>query len=331
MIKAAVIGVGNMGRHHVRVYSEMDDLELVAVSDTDEMVVRRAAHRYRVEVYTDYRKMLDQEKPDLVSIALPTQHHSEVACEAIGRGVHVLVEKPLALTQTEGQQIIDMAVTHGIKLMVGHIERFNPAIAEIKRRLDRQELGRVFQVHARRLSPFPDRIQDVGVVLDMATHDIDVMRHLLDSEVDRVYAEIERKAHQSCEDLLSGLLRFSSGVIGVLDVNWLTPTKVRQLAVIGEGGMYLVDYLTQDVYWYKNSSVASTWGALDVFRGVLEGDMVKIHFQKKEPLRVELESFVAAVLEDREPPVNGQDGLIALDLAQKLIESGSKHVPIYLK
>jgi predicted dehydrogenase len=245
--------------------------------------------------------------------------------------VHVLVEKPLALTQAEGQCIIDTATSQGIKLMVGHIERFNPAIVEIKRRLDKQELGKVFQVHARRLSPFPDRIQDVGVVLDMATHDIDVMRYLLNSDVDRVYAEIERKAHQSCEDLLSGLLRFSNGVIGVLDVNWLTPTKIRQLTVIGEGGMYLVDYLTQDVYWHKNSRIPSTWGALDIFRGVLEGDMVKIHFQKKEPLRAELESFVAAVLEDQEPPVNGQDGLIALDLARKLIESGSKHVPIYLK
>lgn len=176
MIKAAVIGVGNMGRNHVRVYAEMEDVELVAVADTDEIAAQRAVHSYRVEkVYADYRDMLDQEQPDIVSIAVPTQLHSEVACEAISRGIHVLIEKPIALTQTEGQQIIDMAATHGIKLMVGHIERFNPAIAEIKRRLDRQELGRVFQVHARRLSPFPGRIQDVGVVLDLATHDIDVL------------------------------------------------------------------------------------------------------------------------------------------------------------
>lgn len=331
MIKAAVIGVGNMGRHHVRVYAEMEDVELVAVADIDEMAVQRAMHSYRVNVYADYRKMLDQEKPDMVSIAVPTQHHSGVACEAIRRGVHVLVEKPLALTQAEGQQIIDMAAGHGVKLMVGHIERFNPAIVEMKRRLDGQELGQVFQAHARRLSPLPSRIQDVGVVLDLATHDIDVMRYLLGSEVERVYAEIEHKAHQNSEDLLSGLLRFSNGVIGVLDVNWLTPTKVRQLAVLGEGGMYLADYLTQDVYWYKNSRMAGTWDTIGVFRGVWEGDMVKINFPKKEPLRVELESFVAAVLEDREPEVNAQDGLIALDLAQKLIESGNKHAPIYLK
>jgi len=332
MIKAAVIGVGNMGRNHVRVYAEMDDVELVAVVDTDETTAQRAVHSYRVKkVYADYRGMLDKEKPDVVTVAVPTQYHDEVACEAMRRGINVLVEKPLALTLEKGQRIIETAAQHGVKLMVGYIERFNPAIVEIKRRLDKKELGRVFQAHARRLSPFPGRIQDVGVVLDLATHDVDVMRYLLGSEVERIYAEIERKAHQSCEDLLSGLLRFSSGVIGVLDVNWLTPTKVRQLAVLGEGGMYLADYLTQDVYWYKNSPVAGTWDTLSVFRSVTEGDMVKIHFPKKEPLRAELKSFVAAVLEDREPQVNGQDGLIAIDLAQKLIESGSKHVPIYLK
>jgi len=332
MIKAAVIGVGNMGRHHIRVYAEMEDVELLAVADTDEMAAQRAMHSFRVNVYADYREMLDQEKPDVVSIAVPTQHHGEVACGAMSRGVHVLVEKPLALTETEGQRIIDMAATHGVKLMVGHIERFNPAIVEVKKRLDRQELGQIFQIYARRLSPFPGRIQDVGVVLDLATHDIDVMRYLLGSEVERVYAEIKRKVHQSSEDLLSGLLRFTNGVIGVLDVNWLTPTKVRQLTVIGEGGMYLVDYLMQDVSFYKNSELDmdSSWQMLRTFRGVREGDMVRVHIEKREPLRLEIESFIRTVLEDTEPEVSGQDGMVVLGVAQRLLESGHAHVPIYL-
>ena len=153
MIKAAVIGVGMMGRHHVRVYAEMEDVELVAVADTDKATLQRTTRIYRVSAYTDYRDMLDREKPDVVTIAVPTQLHCEVACETMRRGVHVLVEKPLALTQAEGQRIIDMAARHKVKMMVGHIERFNPAVVEIKRRLARQELGRVFQVHARRLSP----------------------------------------------------------------------------------------------------------------------------------------------------------------------------------
>lgn len=331
MIKAAVIGAGNMGRHHVRVYAQMPNVQLVAVADPNELLAQKVVHGYRVSnVYTDYRQMLDQEELDLVSIAVPTQLHATVACEAIAHGLPVLVEKPIAFTQADAKRIIDSARHHRVQLMVGHIERFNPAIIEIKRRLNNGELGRLFQLHARRLSPFPIRIQDIGVVLDLATHDIDAMRYLLDSEVERVYAETERKTHEDYEDLLSGLIRFNNGVIGVLDVNWLTPTKIRQLTILGERGMYLADYLTQDVYWYKNTPMQESSESLDIFQGVWEGDMVKVQLEKKEPLRRELESFVRSVSEDREPEVPGQAGLLALDLALSLIESGKRHAPIAL-
>jgi predicted dehydrogenase len=319
-----------MGRNHARVYAELESVELAAVADPDQVALNKATRAYRALSYSDYRVMLDREQPDLISIAVPTQHHCEVACEAIRRGIHVLVEKPLALSRAEGEQMITAAATHGVKLMVGHIERFNPAIIELKHRLQQRELGRIFQIHARRLSPFPLRVQDVGVVLDLATHDIDVMRYLIDSAIERVYAEIERKAHQTREDMLSGLLRFENGVVGVLDVNWLTPTKVRQLTLIGEGGMYVADYLTQDVYWYKNSRVAGTWDTLGVFRDVLEGDTLKIHLQKKEPLRNELEAAIRVVLEDGAPEVSGDDGLAVLGVAEGLVESGRRHTPVYL-
>ena len=327
-MKAAVIGAGVMGLHHSRVYAEMDDVDLVAVADPDTVACRRIAGIYHPRVYGDYRKMLEEERPDLVSVAVPTALHVEVACETMSRGVHVLVEKPLALTVEEGREIIDAANQFGVKLSVGHIERFNPAVIELRRRLRDEELGRIFQVQARRVSPFPGRIQDVGVILDMATHDIDVIRHLVGSEVERVYAETARMAHATEEDLLSATLRFTSGVIGVLDVNWLTPTKVRQLAVLGEGGMYLTDYLTQDVYWYKNTAITDSWESLSVFRGAAEGDMVKVHFNKKEPLRAELEAFVGAVRDDLEPEVNGMDALIAVDLSLTLAESGRRNVPL---
>ena len=323
-----MIGAGSMGFSHARVYAELDDVELVGIADPDPVACRRVANVYRPEVYGDYRELLEREKPDLVSIAVPTRRHAEVACDVMSRGVHVLVEKPLALTIEEGQTIIDAAREFDVKLSVGHIERFNPAIIELKRRLRQEELGRVFQVRARRVSPFPGRIQDVGVILDMASHDIDVIRHLLGSEIDRVFAETARQAHATCEDLLSALLHFSNGVIGVLDVNWLTPAKVRQLAVLGEGGMYLTDYLTQDVYWYKNTAIEDTWETLSVFRGAMEGDMVKVHFPKREPLRAELESFITAVRDDLEPEVNGKDALMAVDLSLTLAESGRLHVPL---
>ena len=327
-LKVAVIGGGVMGHHHCRVYSEMDNVELVALADPDTVVCSRIANTYRPRVYGDYREMLDRERPDLASIAVPTSLHVEVACETLSRGVHVLVEKPLALTVDEGRVIIDAARKFDVKLSVGHIERFNPAIVEVRRRLREAELGPIFQVQARRVSPFPGRIQDVGVILDMATHDIDVIRHLVGSEVERVYAETATVSHGSQEDLLSATLRFASGVIGVLDVNWLTPAKTRQLSVLGEGGMYLLDYLTQDVYWYKNSAITDSWESLSVFRGATEGDMVRVHFKKTEPLRAELEAFVTAVQDDLEPQVNGMDALVAVDLSLTLAESGRLNLPL---
>jgi UDP-N-acetylglucosamine 3-dehydrogenase len=327
-MKAAVIGAGVMGSHHARVYAEMENVELCAIADPDATAAHKVAKRYRSPVYADYRELLDKEHIDLASVAVPTRLHDEIACEIMSRGIHVLVEKPLALSLQQGQHIIDTAQRFGVKLAVGHIERYNPAVVEIKRRLDTQELGRIFQLHARRLSPFPGRVQDVGVILDLATHDIDVMRYLVNCDVDRVFAETERKAHFSCEDLVSALIRFSNGVIGVLDVNWLTPTKVRQLAVLGERGMFLADYLTQDVYWYKNSPAPDGWETLNVFRGAWEGDMVKLHFPKKEPLRAELESFISAVEEDRQPGVSGEDGLAAMALSMTLIESGQESMPL---
>jgi predicted dehydrogenase len=172
-------------------------------------------------------------------------------------------------------------------------------------------------------------VQDVGVTLDLATHDIDVMCHLLDAEVTRVFAETERKAHESHEDLLSALLRFSNGTIGVLDVNSLTPTKVRQLALLGEGGLYLADYLTQDVYWHRNKgATGGDWDMMRVFRGAWEGDMVKLHFGKHEPLLGELQSFITAVVDDLAPQAGGLDALAAIDLSHTLVESGRDHVPM---
>jgi predicted dehydrogenase len=165
----------------------------------------------------------------------------------------------------------------------------------------------------------------VGVILDLATHDIDVMRYLVGSDVERVFAETTRQAHQKCEDLLSGLLRFRNGVIGVLDVNWLTPTKVRQLAVLGERGMYLIDYLTQDFFWYKNARVTGVPDPFEAFLGVWEGDMIKVQVPKKEPLRAELEAFVRAVVNDQSPLVSGEEALDVLRLAGRLVESGKTH------
>ena len=328
MIKAAVIGVGSMGKNHARIYDALEGVALVAVSDIDTKSARAAASRYRARYYADHATMLDQEKPDLVSVAVPTGLHHQVALDVIERGLDLLVEKPIADTVANAKEIIERAQAQGVQFMVGHVERFNPAVCELKRRLEDGQLGKMFQIHARRLGPFPHRIRDVGVVIDLATHDLDVMCHLTEADVVRVYAETEQEIHTLHEDSLSGLMRFQNGVVGVLDVNWLTPTKVRELYVTGEKGMFMVNYLTQDLFLYENEYVGSDWDRLGMLKGVGEGNMIKLRIGKREPLHAELEAFAQSVEEGGPPPVTGEDGIRALTLAQAMVESGRQHTAI---
>jgi UDP-N-acetylglucosamine 3-dehydrogenase len=324
ILRAAVIGAGNMGQNHARVYSEMDDVELVAVSDPVPEALSRMAQRHRVRVYTDYRVMLDREQLDLVSIVVPTQHHFDVARDVLSSRVPALVEKPIAETVEEGSALISLAKELGVMLTVGHIERFNPAIIALKSQLEQQALGRIYQIHVRRLSPFPPRIKDVGVVIDLATHDLDILHYLTNSNIVRLHAEVGQKLHTAHEDMLSAILRFENDVVGVLDINWLTPTKVREISVIGERGMFVGSYLTQELILYENEAApqGSDWHQLAVM-GVSEGRSIGFKINKREPLREELDAFAQAVRTCGEPPVRGEDALLALALSRKLIEAGA--------
>jgi UDP-N-acetylglucosamine 3-dehydrogenase len=322
-VKVAVIGAGSMGMNHLRVLTDFDEerIQPVGVAEIHEPTLKRAMGRFHVAGYTDYRQMVEQTQPDLVTVVVPTHLHFEVASYLLNRGIHVLIEKPITSTIEEALTLIQLARLAGAKIAVGHIERFNPAVIEIKRRLVAGELGQIFHFHARRLGPFPPRIRDVGVTLDLATHDIDVMRYLADAEVERVYAETQCRLPSQYEDLLLGVLRFTNDAIGMLDVNWLTPTKVRELSITGERGMYLVNYLTQDVYYYENDYTPTSWDALRSLTGVSEGTMTRLKIQKAEPLRLEYEDIINAIDDDALPTVSGEDGLAVLKVVQQLIES----------
>ncbi len=324
LLRAAVIGAGSMGRNHARVYAEMDDAELVAVADPDQESLNKIAQRHRARTYTNYQAMLQREQLDLISVVVPTEHHFAVARDTLLAGVPTLIEKPVAATVEEGAALVALSQELGVMLTVGHIERFNPAILALKGQLEMGALGKVYQIHVRRIGPFPARIKDVGVVVDLATHDLDIMHYLSDSHVTRLHAEVGRRLHTAHEDLLSAVLRFENDVIGVLDINWLTPTKVRELSVIGERGMFVANYLTQDLVLYENDSApqGDNWHELAVM-GVSEGRMIRFKVNKKEPLRQELDAFVSAVRTGGPPPVRGEDGLLALAVAQKLVESGA--------
>ena len=329
-LRAAVVGLGMMGRNHVRVYDEvLTDVELVAVADPDREALRRSTTGRAARGYTDPSAMFAEEQLDLVSIVAPTSLHRQVTLDALAAGANVLVEKPIASDRAEAEAMIAAAEAAGRLLTVGHIERFNPAIRELRNRLAAGELGRIFQVKATRLGPFPARIRDVGVVLDLAPHDLDVMRFLLESEPVRLYAETEQRIHTDHEDLFNGVVKFANGVIGVLDINWLTPTKLRTLSVTGERGMYLADYINQDLVYFANPEASQTWerpggDEAGSITSVSAGEMARRVIRRQEPLAVELTEFARAVRNGGPPPVAPRDALIALLLAQKMVEAASR-------
>jgi UDP-N-acetylglucosamine 3-dehydrogenase len=324
-LRAAVIGLGSMGANHARVFNDLPGVELAAVADTDPERLERATTGRPIASFEDYRHMLTEVRPDLVSVVVPTKLHRQVALDVIAAGAHLLVEKPLAASIEEAREIAAAAARAGLVLTVGHIERFNPAIQELKRRLDEGQGGRVIQIRARRVGPFPHRIRDVGVIHDLAPHDIDIMRHLLDADVERVYAEAQGRINTDHEDIFAGILHFAAGAVGILDINWLTPMKERSLTVLCEKGMFVVNYAAQTLEFYENFAASAREGAI---ASVTEGPMTRYLITNREPLRGELESFRDAVLGVHPPIVTAQDGLAALITAEALVTSSREHQPV---
>ncbi len=322
-LKTAVIGVGSMGKNHARVYSELAEANLVAVSDANSAIAEAIGKAFGTHAYSDYHELLEKEKPEVVNVAVPTALHEQVVTDVLQAGAHVLVEKPIAATLEEGERLIALAKKLNRKLMVGHIVRFNPAIQELKKRLTAGELGRIYQVFCRRAGPFPARIRDVGVVIDLAPHDADIIRFLTGKDPIRLYAETEQRIHTDHEDLLFGMLRFPDGITAAVEINWLTPTKIREVLVLGERGLFRVDDLTQDLYFYENAQASGlAWDSLKNLRGVSEGGMMRFAFQRYEPLKAELQGFLKSIMEDTPVPVSGEDGLAALHIALALVEAG---------
>jgi UDP-N-acetylglucosamine 3-dehydrogenase len=323
-INVAVIGTGSMGKNHVRVYANLDKVNLVAVCDANPQT------ESNIKSYTDYKEMLEKEQLDAVSICVPTKLHKQVALDVIEKGINILVEKPIATTTQEAKEIIDAAGKKKVKLMVGHIEQFNPVVVELKKRIEKNELGNILQVHCQRLSLFPQRIIDVGVIVDLAIHEIYVLKYIIGSKIKRVYAETAQRFHSSHEDLIIGSIRFDNNILGVISSNWLTPKKVRQIKVTGEKGMFVANYLTQELLFYEKEFAAKY---ADYNKGFImgkEGKKVKIDIPQSEPLKNELEAFIDCIKNNKEPPVTGKDGLDALDIAQKFEQSSKNNEVIEL-
>jgi UDP-N-acetylglucosamine 3-dehydrogenase len=328
MLKAAVIGAGSMGRNHARLYRTIPGVRLVGVVDPIQQAAELVGTRENVPHYADLGMLLDEQKPDLVSIAAPTSMHYEIGTQVIERGLHVLMEKPITSNVEQGEALLDLAKRKGITLAVGHIERFNPAVTELRRRVSQGMAGRIYKIVAQRLSPYPSRISDAGVVIDLASHDIDLMRYLMPEPILRIYGETLHSINSDREDSFNGLIRFASGAVGVLDTNWMTPTKVRRLTVTGARGFLECDLLSQELFFYENDNAPSQWDTLSVLRGVSEGNILGIRIKRQEPLEAELTDFVSAVRDKRPPMVTGEEGLETLRLALQFVRSGSSGQPV---
>jgi UDP-N-acetylglucosamine 3-dehydrogenase len=305
-----------MGQNHARVYSEIADL--VGVADPDVKAGGLVSNRFSTSYYTDPVHLL-KEDLDAVSICVPTEHHAKVALAVIKAGVPLLVEKPLASTVDGAREVVDAAKRAGITLAVGHIERHNPAIAAVKRHLQEGQYGDLVTITARRVSSFPGRVRDVGVVMDLGVHEIDVLRYLVAAPVESVFALGGRKVHATLEDHANVLLRFQNGVHGFVEVNWLTPMKVRMLALTCLKNFVEVDYTEQSV-----TVSSSTLGPLDPFNLYqipLEHHTQKVHVRKEEPLRRELLDFLEAIRNRRSPLVSGEDAVETLRVAIAATES----------
>ncbi len=318
-LRAGLIGLGMMGRHHARVLNSLDGVKLVAVADA-------GGDPHGVSGQLTVLPTID----DLIAVgldycmvAVPTAYHEKVALALAAAGVHMLIEKPLAPDTASARRIADAFDTAGIVGAVGHIERYNPALQSARSRLENGDLGHVFQVVTRRQGPFPGRIADVGVVKDLATHDIDLTAWVTQQPYASVSARTAFKSGREHEDLIAVVGSLADGTVTSHLVNWLSPMKERVTIITGERGTFVADTLTADLTFYANGSVPTTWDDVAKFRGVSEGDMVRFAVAKPEPLRVEHENFRDAVLGKDADIVTLTQGLTTVLVAEAMIASAN--------
>ncbi len=300
----AVVGCGIWGINHARVYAGLDKARLVKIADTDPGRRRLAEKSFDAQCCAEPGEVFRDEEVDAVSICTPTVTHARLAREAIQAGKHVLVEKPMATRLPDAEGLVTLSRREGLVLAVGLVERFNPAVSETLRMVNDGSVGQLLTVHASRLSRRPDRLGDVGVVKDLAMHDVDVVTRMLGAQPVSVFSRCGSLSH-SFEDYAHLSLIYDDVASGFVEANWLTPRKVRRLTVTGSEGVIRVEYLSQRVSVER----------LNEFTRIDNG--------YKEPLDLELRDFVDAVLDDREPRVTGVDGVNALRVCEAALRSSA--------
>lgn len=316
-LRFGLVGIGMMGRNHARVLNTMDAVDLVGVADPwgDKFGVAGGA-----TVVNSVAELIGLGL-DAAVVATPTEAHLEVGLELAAAGVHTLVEKPLATNPAQSIELVNAFEAAGLINAVGHIERYNPALRALRTKLDEGQLGEIYQVATRRQGPFPNRIADVGVVKDLATHDIDLTAWVLRSQYARVSAQTAYKSGRQHEDLISVTAQAANGTVISHLVNWLSPLKERLTVVTGDKGAFVADTLAGDLYFHENGQVATEWDHVASFRGVTEGNSIRYAIAKPEPLRVEHENFRDAVLGIGDDIVTMREAMAAVVVAEACLEA----------
>ena len=316
-LRAGLIGLGMMGRHHARNLRAIDGVELVAVADAHGDPHGVAGG---LPVLPTVEALIEA-GVDYAVVALPTGLLEEAGLQLAAAGVHALIEKPLAESSEGAGRLADAFASAGLIGAVGHIERYNAALQSLRRRLEAGELGDLYQISTRRQGPFPNRIADVGVVKDLASHDVDLTAWVTQRRYEVVAARTMFKSGRAHEDMVAATCQLSGGLMSSHLVNWLTPTKERLTIVTGEKGMFVADTLTADLTFYSNGSVDTTWDDIAQFRGVSEGEVRRLAIAKPEPLRVEHELFRDAVLGRSADIVTLEQGAAVVRVCEALITS----------
>jgi UDP-N-acetylglucosamine 3-dehydrogenase len=309
----AVIGTGQWGKNHARVYKELPSAELIAICDVNAERAKTLAAQYNVKAYSDSTCMLKDKQIEAVNICTWSTTLAKEAKKALDAGKHVLVEKPMATTPDQAQKMVRLAQENGLHLTVGFLMRFIPGLQLIRQSVENKKIGELVCVTAKRVSQWPERIGDVGVVKDTAIHDIDVMRFISKQDPVSVYAKMGSKRIQKFEDYAQIMLTYSDGETAFIESNWLTPYKTRTLTVTGSEAIMRLDYITQDL-WIEQKT---------------ETIQPRLAFQ--EPLKAELQHFVECIVDKKNPFVTGEDGVKALEIASAAMMSSAKNKAIQLK
>ena len=308
-VRVGVIGVGVMGSNHARVFASMPGVRLVGIADTDRKQRDFVAQALGCDGVDDVEALLDH-GVDAVTIAAPTHLHRDIALVCVARGVHVLVEKPIASSVEEGREIIAAAKRAGVTLMVGHVERFNPAVEAIKNAIRGED---ILSIAITRVGPFPPRMSNVGVVIDLAVHDIDLIRWFTDSDIVEVQPPLSSAVAER-EDIALLQFRTASGVLAHINTNWLTPFKARNVTIATRRKYVMADLLTRQV--------------TECFGFQPDGSYSMRHLSvgHAEPLRAELLAFVHAIVGHKPPPVTGEEAVASLEIATRCLEGRSTQI-----